>query len=505
MLKIGWSTKDVSTEKPVCIPGQFHMRVSKGTLDSLTLTALTVCDDKDYVIFLSCDREGVAAGILDKIRERVKEIAPEIDSLKILMNVTHTHCSPMLTFEETLGSWGKLDEFPHDDVEIEHPREYTKFFIETAADAVIESFSNKEEGAISYGYGYAAVAHSRRCVYFDDLSKREGNVQNTITVLGHAKMYGNTNEDMFSHYEAGTDHFANFMFTFDKEKNLTGAIINIPCPSQNSEKEWMLSADYWHDVKCELKKKYGDIHILPQCAAAGDLSPRILHYKEAQERRYRLKYSDYKLDERVEHTAEIYNRRDIAARICEAFDEVYSWATKEKITDAPIVHSVKTIELDKRLITDEEYNFCLVEKEKHKERAPFVTEGEPLEKLKINTRIIASGKRYDGIIARYEKQKNEPKHPMELHVIKIGDIAFASNQFELFMDYQHRIQARSPFAQTFIVQLCAQPGRRAGTYLATERGAWAVGYSASMFDNIVSPEGGQQLVEETLEELKRIH
>ncbi len=504
MLKIGWSTKDISTEKPVCIPGQFYMRVSQGTLDSSTLTALTVSDDNDYVVFLSCDLVGIKEGILDKIRERVKSIEPEIDGLKILMNITHTHCGPMVSLSESLYNWGTLDEFPHEDVEITHPREYTEFFIKTAADAVVESFRNKAEGAISYGYGYAAVAHSRRCVYFDDLSKREGNVQNTITILGHAKMYGKTDDDMFSHYEAGADHFANFMFTFDKDEKLTGAIVNIPCPSQNSENEWLLSSDYWHEVRSEIKKKYGDIYILPQCAAAGDLSPRILHYKEAQSRRYRLKYSDYKLDARVKRTEEMYTRRDIAIRISEAFDEVYSWASKEKFTDAPIVHSVKTIQLDKRLITDDEYNYCIREKEKHKERKPFVTEGEPLVMLEKNTRIIASGKRYDGIIKRYETQKTEPKLPMELHTIKIGEIAFASNQFELFMDYQHRIQARSPFIQTFIVQLCAQPGRDAGTYLATERGAWGVGYSASMFDNIVSPEGGQQLVEETLKELKKI-
>ena len=93
---------------------------------------------------------------------------------------------------------------------------------------------------------------------------------------------------------------------------------------------------------------------------------------------------------------------------------------------------------------------------------------------------------------------------MEMHIVKVGDVAFATNQFELFMDYQHRIQARSPFVQTFIVQLAAQPGMNNGSYLPTERGVWGKGYSASIFDNVVSPSGGQQLVEETLKELNRI-
>ena len=48
--------------------------------------------------------------------------------------------------------------------------------------------------------------------------------------------------------------------------------MNVPCPSQNSESEWHLSADYWHDVRVALRKRHGDIFILPQCAAGGDLS-----------------------------------------------------------------------------------------------------------------------------------------------------------------------------------------------------------------------------------------
>ena len=94
---------------------------------------------------------------------------------------------------------------------------------------------------------------------------------------------------------------------------------------------------------------------------------------------------------------------------------------------------------------------------------------------------------------------------MELHVVRLGELAFATNTFELFMDYQHRIQARSPFAQTFVVQLCGQPrGYINASYLATERGFQNKSYSASVYCNKVSVEGGAQLVEETLEELNKL-
>ena len=78
---------------------------------------------------------------------------------------------------------------------------------------------------------------------------------------------------------------------------------------------------------------------------------------------------------------------------------------------------------------------------------------------------------------------------MELHVIGLDDVAFASNQFELYMDYQHRIQARSPFVQTFVVQLAGQSGE-GGSYLCTQRGFEGVA-SYDILWAWFSPAGGR--------------
>ena len=64
----------------------------------------------------------------------------------------------------------------------------------------------------------------------------------------------------------------------------------------------------------------------------------------------------------------------------------------------------------------------------------------------------------------------------------------------------HRIQARSPFIQTFITQLA----NGASAYLPTFRGAANKGYSASIFCNQIGPEGGQELVEYTLQTLNEL-
>ena len=324
-------------------------------------------------------------------------------------------------------------------------------------------------------------------------------VNSTHGVNGHAVMYGDTNDENFSHYEAGADHFVNLLFTFDEKEALTGAIINVPCPSQNTENEYYLSADYWNDVRIAIRKKYGDIYLLPQCAAAGDLAPRILHYKQAQDRRFRLKYGESFAEKGLERTA----RQDIAERIAAAFDEVYAWASKEKKREVRITHVVETVQLSKRLISDEEYAYAKqgYAQEMAKE---YRTDGDPQERLFQNSVLYSLRNRYKGIIDRYEAQKEQPKFPMELHVIGLDDVAFASNQFELYMDYQHRIQARSPFVQTFVVQLAGQSGEGGGSYLCTQRGFEGRGYSASMYCNLVSPAGGQELVEETVRLLKEI-
>lgn len=500
MLKIGWSKRDVSTDKPVMINGQMHIRISKGVLDPIMLNCLVIEDDKDIAAFLSGDFVN-GNGVLDMIRNKVSTLRPEFPVKKILFNVTHTHCGPMII------TGNAQEQVPHNGIDIYPPDKYREYMTNMAAEAIIEAYDNRQEGAIAYGYGYAVVSHSRRTVYFDDFSKR-GNGRTgpkNLYVNGHAVMYGNTNDDQFSGYEGGADHYVNLVYTFNKDGKLTGAIINVPCPSQNSEMESHLTADYWHDVRQILCKKYGDIGILSQCAAAGDLAPRILHYKTAEERRFKLKYADTQIDSRFDSTREKLRRLDIAQRICEAFDEVLSWAGKELIWDAEVKHSVRDISVPRRLVAKELYEDALAELPKL-EQAGFVSTGDAKKDYIANTTQMSGISRYKRIIQRYEDQQKDPNTLVELHTIRIGDIAFASNPFELYIDYQHRIQARSPFTQTFIVQLCAKPdGNYSAGYLATERAAANVGYSAAIYDNQVAPEGGNTLVEETLKELNRLH
>jgi len=48
-------------------------------------------------------------------------------------------------------------------------------------------------------------------------------------------------------------------------------------------------------------------------------------------------------------------------------------------------------------------------------------------------------------------------------------------------------------------------GEYTGTYLPTQRAVTGKGYSGNVYDNEVGPEGGQQLVDQTVQTLQELH
>jgi len=487
MLKIGWASRDVSTNAPVGIGGQKYERISTGSYDPTTVTVLLMEDGKDHVIFCSGDFTSITQELIHEVRETVANKVPEVDARKIILNGTHTHTAPRYQSESI------YDKAPHDRVKIDPPEKYRRFLVTSIADAVKEAYEGRTEGTFSYGYGTASVACHRRSVYFNDQSA--DNKLTTYAVNGHGVMYGKTDKPDFSGFEGAVDTNVYLLYTFDKEGELTGAIINVPCPSQCTGHQSFTSADYWHETRELIRAKHGNIYILPQCAASGDLSPRPLYGYEALDRKSRLKYAD---DPKVKDFHEpfmYYTRRVIAENIAHAFDECLEWASKEKIAEASIEHHTEILALDAWRVTEEEYELALRNYADFL-KIPFRETNDPYEDFKENTALSGQLARCEKVIARYEKKAAFVD--TEIHVLKLGAIAFVSCPFELFLDYQHRIQGRSPFVQTFIIELAGSDTEAMG-YLATQRAAENKGYRAIMYSCRVSPEGGQKLVEKSLE------
>jgi hypothetical protein len=83
---------------------------------------------------------------------------------------------------------------------------------------------------------------------------------------------------------------------------------------------------------------------------------------------------------------------------------------------------------------------------------------------------------------------------MELHALRLGEVAIVTNPFELFLDYGIRMQTRSRALQTFVIQLACGDGG----YLPTERAVAGGGYSAVAESVMVGPAGGRILVDRTV-------
>ena len=172
--------------------------------------------------------------------------------------------------------------------------------------------------------------------------------------------------------------------------------------------------------------------------------------------------------------------QELARRIVAAWEEAYDGASKDQHADAVLVHKVETIELPVRQVTETE-------------AAEARAKVEKLSKDPRNRRLVLW---HGDVVKRFERQQAGTVEPfaMELHVIRLGDVAIATNVFELFTEFGIEIKARSRALQTFLIQLAGP-----GSYVPTARAAHGGGYSAIAESNLVGPEGGQMLVDRTVE------
>jgi len=99
-----------------------------------------------------------------------------------------------------------------------------------------------------------------------------------------------------------------------------------------------------------------------------------------------------------------------------------------------------------------------------------------------------------GTVRRFRLQERMDVVECEIHIARLGDVAIATNPFELFLDYGNQIKARSKAEQTFLIQLAN------GTegYLPTEKAEQGGHYSAFVASGQVGHQGGDQLVRQTL-------
>ena len=436
-LKVGWASVDLTPDKPVLLAGQFYARVSEGILDPVTATALAFeygsGPSSEKAIMISCDlvsindggRDGSSDNLRDNVRNMLKNKITDVSSEQIFLNATHTHTAP------NIGSATDTKSIHGVDLDVMSPADCQKYISERIAKAAEQAWNNRKPGGISFGLGQAVVGHNRH----------------TVDMNGKSVMYKNANFPEFSHVEGYEDHSVNLLYTWDKDLKLTGIIINVPCPSQVTEGLFQISADYWHDTRVEVRKRLGnDIYILPQCSAAGDQAPHIQVGAKAEERMQRLIVHDSIKSGR----SSMGQRRQIALRIADAVTSVLPYMKDNIDWDPVFEHRIEQVGLSRRkadvvdrnapdatrkLLGLVDVNTPELYEKKYKDLLQEITENPDIKKkprwyVEL-TDAYAKMRGSSSRTARSETELQPEKVPIEIHVIRIGDIVIASNPFEL--------------------------------------------------------------------------
>jgi hypothetical protein len=459
-LYIGTATADISPKLPVALAGQSELRIAHTAATPLTANVVALesrngNQSLELAIMVSCDLVGIPEILLKMVRDKVHQSLPGLDVKKIFLNAIHTHTAPVLEndFEASFGY-----QIPKEGVT--QVDDYREFFAKQVTEAIVKAWNNRRPGSVAWGLSHAVVAYNRRAVYAD----------------GSAQMYGPTNVPQFRNIEGYEDYDVNILFFWNQDKKLIAMNIEVACPAQEVESDTVVNADYWHPVRVALRLHFdADLCVLGWIGASGDQSPHLMYRKTADERMRKLRNLS-RLDE-------------ISSRIVNAVYEAYDAVKDDRHTTVPLVHKVETINLPLQLITEAE---CAEAKAISKEASAQIA-ADP----KAADKVYAKMKWYGDVVTRFEKQKTDPqaKYDMELHVLRIGDVAICTNDFELFTDYGIQIQARSNALQTFVLDRVG----RTDYYLPTEKAVKGGSYSAIVESNIVGPEGGQILVDRTVE------
>ncbi len=451
-LRVGSATVSITPDRPVALAGQFGTRVSQ-SVEAPVEAAVVALESVDggkvveQAVFISCDLVAVHQSVLAQFREHLKPLIPELDVRKVIVSATHTHTAPVTSeiMEETLIT------YPIPKEGVMPPAEYTAFMIERLSQAVVQAWKKRAPGGVSWTLGFAQIGENRRSVFAD----------------GHAQMYAKTADARFRHLEAGADAGVETLFFWDANQKLQAVAVNIACPAQEVESRSTLNADFWHDAREQLKAKLNlpALTLLGWCSAAGDQSPHPQYRKDAEARMLKLRG--------------LTRQQELGRRLCNAVADTLDAAKADIRTDVPLAHRVEDLQLPPRVIMEREY-----EEAKRNVAQYSVVE-------KPDNRVTTMLRLEKGIIERFEHQKDLPPYAMELHVLRLGDVALTTNTFELYLDWGVQMKARSPAQQTFVLQLTNGCGMYLPTALAIQGGS----YSGLPHVNKVGPEAGQILVD----------
>ncbi|MFA6815130.1 MAG: hypothetical protein WCS73_02420 [Lentisphaeria bacterium] len=479
-LLIGWGEVDITpkTDKFISLNGQYYERLTKKIHSRLKLTAVAFSSGKEHFLTASMDNVGMDQKFHDLIRKEVVKMEPEINPKNIFINAIHSHSAPSAKVQvKKNAAWRDQK---HDDVL--SANEYIEFVTPLVTRAFVDAWHSRQPGGIASALGSARVGHCRRAVYS----------------TGKAEMYGDTTRRDFIGMEAGEDSGVEMLFTYNAEGKRTGMLLNVACPSQTMESTYQISSDFAGATRELLKEEYGeDFHTIYQISPAGCQSPRDLvrHYT----------------------TGPDFWHADGVACIADRLLNAVRAAKTNAIDYAPkFVVKSQLVTLPRRRASYEDYvntkaelaRLIAIQPEKEAFEA-FCAETHANEKIDghgpYDSKLhhFVQIKNAQAVLYRYEDQDEMPNIHFDMSVVRLGDLAIATNPFELYLYYGQNIKARSLAKQTFLVQLAIGADIPVG-YLPSPEAEKFGGYGGCIINGEVGSDGGYKLADTTVEAINEL-
>ena len=495
-IKIGWAEENITPDKKVSLAGQFAERISQYVEKPLTVTAMAVDSGAEQMVMCSVDLVAVGYNLVEEVRARVAQIVPDLDPQKIILAAIHTHTGPgyprkrrtklnvpnaskdMLIQVLPAGKKYVEKEQVTANPDIASGEEVLSLLIDRISLAIKRAWESRSAGSFTNAFGRAVVGLCRRTAFSD----------------GSAQMWGDANTAVFTELEGGNDSGIELLYVHDAAGKLTGIVANLACPAQCVQHRLFVSPDFWGEAKMLLRKHFGeDLFLLPLCSAAGDQCPvDLIRWVEPESdlNDPNLKRNNPPKRKADPSMFDLAGMRKAGKRIANEIIEVYNEGLDEAQTDVVFEHRIENMQLPLRRATLEQE---IAAKKAIREYLQD-KEGD------VDYNDAANLQVHLGILARMKVQEVMETLDTEVHLIRLGTIAIATNPFELFLDYGNQIKARSVAEQTFLVQLA----NGAEGYLPTKKAELGGHYSAFISSGQIGHVGGDQLVRETLKGIRQM-
>jgi hypothetical protein len=472
-LTAGWAEADITPEgRVVALAGQYYPRVATELHSRLKATVLVLEQAGGCSAFAALDVVGVPADMAQRLSRAIAAAVAPLSPDRVIINATHTHTAPALS---QARRWPPVP-----------PQAITgdQFLtlLETALVAAArQAWDGRQPAGVAGATEFVPVGHCRQACYLD----------------GTAEMYGATRRDDFAGIEGGEDAGVELLFLADASRQPLGVIVNLACPAQVMEAAYKISSDFTGALREKLKTTFGpSFRTLPQISAAGCQSPRDLT---------RHDQLDLWREAGVER---------IADRLASAVRRAWPDAAERIDFTPPLHHQRLRLDLPKRRATEADHRAAKQEIERLEAKADSASAYRDFcEQVKANEMTPGRPGPYDdkhhpfvrarnaqAVIDRYEEQARSSDVTVDLHLLRLGHAVFATNPFELYLEFGQRIKARSHAAQTLIVQLAnGYEG-----YLPSARAERHGGYGGLIINGKVGSEGGQRLANATVKAMSQL-